>query len=211
MLDSAPIKPSRIGFWICLAIYLTAFALPATPGRGYFPGVYLFFLGGVGFFISILSIFYMLFSGFSWDGVYFALAVLPWLANFFAWCGFALYAQGQGRASCRAALIAVVLAGSSVLTKPWGSMSFYEPTPGLLTTTEQVLAHLASPAYLAWAGSMGLLFMFAGHLAWRQNRTAGLWPTPEWLAANTINDAQGFSTTTAPHSDPTSRDIVAEK
>jgi hypothetical protein len=200
------IKPSSVGFWLCLLIYLLAFVLPMElHENSYTMGFTMFWCGGVGVGLSLFGLLGALFHGFSWDGVRFGLATVPWLANLLLWFGLALYAQGHGRASFRTALVAVVLAAGVLVTSPWWH-SFS------LTARENVLQFLTSPAYLAWTGSMGLLLVLAGRLAWRQNRVAGLWrPTRAWLAENASDAADDFGSAMAPRGTSASEEIVAQK
>jgi hypothetical protein len=164
MINLELIKPSRAGFWLCLLIYLAAFGLPMNLDDRYFPGYSMFAFGALGFVLSLYGLFFGLVRGLPWECLAFFLATLPWLANFFFWCGLALYAQGNGRPSFISALIAVILAAGALV--PWN---------GVWIGRLDLWATIATPAYLAWIGSMGLLVILAGYLAWLQRPGQILW------------------------------------
>ena len=206
MIDIALIRPSRLGIWLCFGLYLSAFVLPAHVNGKYEPGVWLFLLGAVGLVLGVYGILYTLIEGLSWSNIHFVIATVPWLANTIFWFALALYAQGNGRASLRGGLAAVVLAAVVLITSgPLSGHEFFGPR------AEHMLTQLSSPAYVAWSGSMALLVIFAAHLAWRQNRAAASWrPTAGWLAENEYASLQKLSRIT-PNTLVTSEAVAAEK
>jgi hypothetical protein len=206
MIDNiAFTSPRRLGLWLCFGMYLAAFALPVRFHEAYVPGISLFLLGALGFVLSVYGLLYSLFQGPTWDIIHFVVATLPWLANIIFWFALALYAQGHSRASLRAGVFAALLAAVVLISSNPLSGDFYKPR------TEFVLVQLLSPAYLAWAGSMALLVVLAGSLAWRQKRRAALWyPTADWLAANERDTLEDLSRRLASKRHPTSEAVVAD-
>ncbi len=154
------IKPApwlKVGLWLALAVYASAFFLPMNPAEPRLTGLSVFVLGIWGLFVALLAPFYALADGLTLKSlgeiVQLWLSVAPWLANPILWVALGHYGLGNGRAACRNSLIAVALAASCLLFLVWDSMSGYL---GWIP---------ASPAYLAWLGSMVILLGFSWTLA----------------------------------------------
>jgi len=147
----------RMGFWLCLGLYVLAFLLPVDVDRPDEKGYGLFVAGLWGFMMALWAPLYALDASFKgWTEVLqIWLAVLPWLANPIMWFALAHFGMGNGRQAAGRALVAALFAAAAVVVIPG---VWYAPR----------IAVPQSPAFLTWAGSM-LCLAFFGSLLARHN------------------------------------------
>lgn len=155
------IKPTpwqiRMGFWVCLALYVVSFVLPADLDRPRMMGFGMFLSGCLGLMMAVFGPVHAIMhpEPTAWSEIgQMWLAVLPWFANPVMWFALAHFRLENGRPALRTALTAVLLASGFVLLpfvldKTWGLS--------------------VCPAYFAWIGSMACLAIFSVFLA-RHNR-----------------------------------------
>ena len=146
----------RIGFWLCLGLYVLSFFLPADAERTNEKGYSLFVAGIWGLMVAICALLSAIGEGVRLSEVlHIWLAVTPWLANVVFWFALAHYGMGNGRPALRRAVWAALLA-TVVFLVPG---SWYRPA-GLPL----------SPAYWVWLGSMACLALFSALLVRHEER-----------------------------------------
>jgi hypothetical protein len=148
----------RMGFWLCLGLYVLAFLLPVDVQRPEQKGYGLFLAGLWGFMMAIWAPVYSIGVSFKLgtEVLQIWLTVLPWLANPIMWSALAHFGMGNGRqAAGRALLAALFAAGVFLIPAVW-----YSPR----------IAVPLSPAFLTWAGSMLSLAVFGLLLARHNDR-----------------------------------------
>src|SRR5262245_43944644 len=171
----------RMGFWVCLGLYVLSFCLPVNLERPTDRGYSMFFMGIWAMIISVAMPLHALFNGDAQalgQMVSWWLATAPWLANPVLWFALAHYGLGNGRAAGKTALTAALFAASYMLLA-----GFFDPPHGLPL--------FRSPAYAVWIGSMVCLALFSWRLA-RHEDTAHLY-TPEWARARLDDDSPNRS------------------
>ena len=158
----------RIGFWLCLGLYVLSFFLPADAERTNEKGYSLFVAGIWGLMVALCALLSAIGEGVRLSEVlHIWLAVAPWLANVVFWFALAHYGMGNGRPALRRAVWAALLA-TVVFLVPG---SWYRPA-GLPL----------SPAYWVWLGSMACLALFSALLVrdllrqsgWQMEQASGL-------------------------------------